>query len=85
MFCFSVPDAGKVLAFPPSNASFRPKRADALLGLVCRKLLGIGRKVWLLSSEEDEYMPLRRELVFHALEPLRVLYIVHLMRSILLI
>jgi hypothetical protein len=27
MFCFSTPDAGKVLAISPSNASFRPKRA----------------------------------------------------------
>jgi hypothetical protein len=49
--------------------------------LYARKVLGIGRKVWVLSSKEDEYTPLRRELVFHALAPLPVLNIVHLIRS----
>jgi hypothetical protein len=34
--------------------------ADALLGLECRKLLGIGRKARLLSPEEHEYAPLWR-------------------------
>jgi hypothetical protein len=30
-------------------------RADALLGLECRKLLVIGQEAWLLGSEEHEY------------------------------
>jgi hypothetical protein len=36
---------------------------DALLGLECRKLLGIGRKVRLLNPEEHEDAPLRQDLL----------------------
>jgi hypothetical protein len=43
-------------------------RSDTILGLECRKLLGIGRKAGILSSEEHEYAPLRREPALQALE-----------------
>ena len=45
-------------------------RADGILYLECRKLLGIGRKARLLNSEEHEYSPLEGELGFQAGEAL---------------
>jgi hypothetical protein len=43
-------------------------RADAVLSLESLELLVIGRKARLLSSEEHEYAPPWRDLVFQALE-----------------
>jgi hypothetical protein len=44
-------------------------RPDAPLSPELSKLLGIGRRARLLSREEHEYTPLRRELGLKAVEP----------------
>jgi hypothetical protein len=43
-------------------------RADALLCLECRKLLGVGRKAWILSSKEHGHAPPWHDPVLKAFE-----------------